>query len=530
MFLFRWIGGLFKGLGSLLAPMFGAAKGLASPNRTMRWVLHGLAVLAMLLLLGFIQWFFDIGRFVSAPLPYLRQAWLPIVGLLIYLNMWLIWLVWRLYDPNPTTSPWPDIDYSWTQITAALYRSGIDPSKVPLFLILGRPPSGTSVLFESARLPLDINGVPEAQLSPVQVFAGKQAVFIVCSDTCLLGLFGDRVSNLNPSYLGTLASTPTGSTAGSGALQGMTESGAMSSGPSKMMAALPTPEPAGPSQEEVRPLSRDAEAMARCQSRLEHVCRLLRGMRHPWCPVNGVVAILPEQCTADEFMASQGGILAQRDLAMATQTLGVEVPIITLFSGGEGIPGFREFLGLIPKEKRDQRLGKPIPLALVKDDVRRADIIRKTVQWQCAELIPRLIMRTFQMRATDTGGGRMQISQLDGRTNRQLIRLIRAIRTRRETMANLCVRLIEGNPDNRVRLSGCYLAATGTVRRGQGFLTDLFAQLFEGQNFVAWTQQSLRAERRLVLMTLLGYIITAGITAFTVLYALGIVRIFPSAA
>ena len=92
------------------------------------------------------------------------------------------------------------------------------------------------------------------------------------------------------------------------------------------------------------------------------------------------------------------------------------------------------------------------------------------------------------------------------------------------------MRLIEGNPDNRVRLSGCYLAATGTVRRGQGFLTDLFAQLFEGQNFVAWTQQAVRGERRLAWMTLLGYIVTAGLTAFTVLYALGIVRIFPAAA
>jgi len=139
-------------------------------------------------------------------------------------------------------------------------------------------------------------------------------------------------------------------------------------------------------------------------------------------------------------------------------------------------------------------------------------------------------MRTFQLRTTDVGGGRMQVSQLDTRTNRQLIRLIRAVRTRRDTMGNLCVRLIEGNPDNRVRLSGCYLAATGTVRRGQGFLTDLFAQLFEGQNFVAWTQQAVRGERRLAWMTLLGYIVTAGLTAFTVLYALGIVRIFPAAA
>jgi len=527
MFLFRWIGGFFKGIGSLLAPMFGMAKGLASPNRATRWVLHAVAVIFVLLLLGFIQWFFDIGRFVSAPLPYLRQAWLPTVGLLIYINMWLIWLVWRLYDPNPTSSPWPDIDYSWTQVTAALYRAGIDPSKVPLFVILGRPPSGTSVLFESARLPLDINGVPEAQLSPVQVFAGKQAAFIVCSDTCLLGLFGDRVSNLAPSYLGTLAGPPLG---GGSASSGLADSTGAGSEATRAMPALGSPETQGPSQEELRPLSRDPEVMARTQSRLEHVCRLVRGMRHPWCPVNGIVAILPEQCTADEFLASQGGILAQRDLAMATRTLGVEVPVITLFSGGEGIPGFREFLGLIPKEKRDQRLGKPIPLALVKDDVRRADIIRKTIHWQCAELIPRLIMRTFQLRTTDVGGGRMQVSQLDTRTNRQLIRLIRAVRTRRDTMGNLCVRLIEGNPDNRVRLSGCYLAATGTVRRGQGFLTDLFAQLFEGQNFVAWTQQAVRGERRLAWMTLLGYIITAGLTAFTVLYALGIVRIFPAAA
>jgi hypothetical protein len=515
MFLFRWIGSIFKAIGSLFVPMFGMAKGLANPNQTTKWVLHALLVIFIIIfVLGFIQWYYDLGRYVSAPLPYLRQAWLPTVGFVLYINVWLIWLVWRLYDPKPGPSPWPDIDYAWTQVTSALFRANIDPSKVPLFLILGRPASGASVLFETARVPLDINGAPETQLSPLQVYAGKQAVFIVCADTCLLGFFGDKVSNMAPAYLGsTSTGLEKGLTIGSSATNSTTIDPITQGDLPKIQL------------EDSKPITRDPEIMERGKARLEHVCRLIRGMRHPWCPANGIVLIIPEQSTADEVLGTQAAILAQNDISVTQRTLGITCPVIALFSGVESVPGFREFLNLIPRDKRDQRLGKAIPMALVKSDARRGDIIAKTIYWQCGELIPRLIMRTFQMRSMDPATGKAANTILDIRTNRQLIRLIRAIWSRRNTMGQLCTRLIEGNSPEKIRLTGSYLSAAGNLKRGQGFLTDLFAQLFEGQNFVSWTTDANKAERWLGWMTFSGYLFTAFLTLFTIAYGFGLIQI-----
>ena len=69
--------------------MFGAIKDIGKPGSAMRWLLHGVLFIGMLALLAFIQYHYEIGRYVSAPHPYLRQAWLPLLGFLVYVNIWL---------------------------------------------------------------------------------------------------------------------------------------------------------------------------------------------------------------------------------------------------------------------------------------------------------------------------------------------------------------------------------------------------------------------------------------------------------
>ena len=76
-----------------------------------------------------------------------------------------------------------------------------------------------------------------------------------------------------------------------------------------------------------------------------------------------------------------------------------------------------------------------------------------------------------------------------------------------------------------IRLTGSYLSAAGNLKRWQGFLTDLFAQLFEGQNFVSWTTDANKAERWLGWMTFSGYLFTAFLTIFTIAYGFGLIQI-----
>jgi type VI protein secretion system component VasK len=214
--------------------------------------------------------------------------------------------------------------------------------------------------------------------------------------------------------------------------------------------------------------------------------------------------------------------LAQRDLLAVIEASGVECPAVMLFSDAEKILGFREFLSLVPKDKRDQRLGKPIPLALNQAAEKRADIMRRTIYWQCAELIPKLITRTFQIRTIDPASGAIRSgsgSGIDARTNRQLVRLIGTMWARRRVMGDLCTRILGDNTVRPLRLAGCYFAATGSNRNSQGFLAELFAQIFEGQNFVVWTHDAARAETTLMRVVYTGYALTALVTVATLALA-----------
>lgn len=522
MFLFRWIGKLFMGFFGLLTPMFSMAKGLGQPNSAIRWVLHFTLVLLILGLLGFIQYWYEIGRYVFAPHLLLRMFWLPLVGVMVYINIWLLWLVWRLYDPKPGPSLWEDIDYSWEQVTSALNRAGMDPTKVPLFLVLGRPGSGFASLFEAARIPLEINGIPESQLAPMQVYAGKQAIFIVSSDACLLGALSDRVN----SHLTTLDGYPnlrTGLNAGlvsaSGGKPGPDSSEGTTSNASPLQES-----PGDGANEVLRPITRDPELMDRMQSRLDHLCRLIRGMRHPWCPINGVLLVIHELATIDEQVATQAAILAQTDLNTIVESSGVDCQAVVLFSDAERVLGFPEFLALAPKDKRDQRLGKSIPLALNATPEKRADIMNQTIYWQSAELIPKLILRTFQIQGFEENSDRKRPGGIDERTNRQLFRLIASIWSRRYVMGRLCARILGEMPTRPLRVTGCYLAATGPTRSTQGFLTDLFAQIFEGQNLVNWNQEARKAEKSLMFVVFVGYAFTGSLAVLTLVLAFFVYR------
>ncbi|RLS36658.1 MAG: hypothetical protein DWH82_12645 [Planctomycetota bacterium] len=523
MFLFKWIGGFFTGLLGLFAPMFTLAKGLGRPNSAARWVLHALLVIVTLALLAFIQYKFEIGRYISAPYPLLRQIWLPLMGLLLYANLWLLWLVWRLYDPKPGPSQWPDIDYTWEMVSGAIFRAGLDPAKLPLFLVLGRPSSGFGVLFEAARIPLDINGIPESQLAPLQVFAGRQSIFIVSADTNLLGVFSDRISLRVDGAGGSAQARQGDSDSGTrSAIQPSMVSSVSRVPPPQVKAAIPVDEaqPLETVTQADKLITKDAELLARMRSRLDHLCRLIRGMRHPWCTLNGVLLVIPEQATSDSQLATQAAILAQRDLQTVIEATGVECPAVVLFSDAEKIAGFREFISLVPRDKRDQRLGKFIPFALTSSQTRREEMIRETIYWQCAELVPRLIIRTFQLRSPDSiSAAAKTMGTVDMRLNRQLLRLIHSIWSRRDIMGRLCARIVTDNMIRPLRVNGCYLCATGANRNTQGFLTDLFAQVFEGQNFVAWTPEATQAEKTLLRVVYAGYAFTALMTIITIVFA-----------
>src|SRR5262249_6819049 len=66
------------------------------------------------------------------------------------------------------------------------------------------------------------------------------------------------------------------------------------------------------------------------QARLEHICRLIVRDRHPYCPVNGVLVLLPLAGTDSDDDAADTGNVCQRDVAVVTRALKVHCPLFAL--------------------------------------------------------------------------------------------------------------------------------------------------------------------------------------------------------
>src|SRR5262249_8256618 len=152
-----FLASLWNGLTSLpglLLPFLARAADWRQWPPWVRWTLHFLLLAAVLVLLGYLNYLFDLERILRAPLPILRPVWLPILLLLIYILGWLGWWLWRILGAEEGSSPFPDIDAAWHEALTALAQAGIDPRDAPLFLVLGQPLGSEEKLFAASPLPL----------------------------------------------------------------------------------------------------------------------------------------------------------------------------------------------------------------------------------------------------------------------------------------------------------------------------------------------------------------------------------------
>src|SRR6266540_784144 len=177
--------------------------------RRLRWVVHIIIVVLIVVALWYINWRFDLEKVLHSPWPILHQVWLPLLFLLIYALCWLGWWLWRLLSPDAASDQFPDIDAAWTEALTALSKAGIDPAEVPLVLVLGRPARSMEDLFAAAQLTLPVRHVPRGPDAPVRVYASREAVFVTCEGASLLS----RQAEL-------LAGTPVAAAPGAAATNG----------------------------------------------------------------------------------------------------------------------------------------------------------------------------------------------------------------------------------------------------------------------------------------------------------------------
>lgn len=481
-----------------------------------RWTLHFVLLIAILVGLGFVNWWCNLDRLIRAPWPLLRAVWLPLVFFQFYIAGWFAWWLSRILRSRPEGSEWPDVDATWKEATLALDRAGVDLQSVPVYLVLGRPAGAMRSLFDAAQVPLSVPQVPRDPGAPLHVFANSEAIYVTCAETSLLGrhasILAEHALAQQPSVemgaaenddLNDLPAFADDTPGFSGAPAGAATEESLQSA----VAMLVEEEPASRSKAiSATPILRaslleQGDVLERTTSRLRHLCTLIARDRQPYCPVNGLLVLLPFAASDDELTAGQTAVLLERDLATVRQTLEVRCPLVTLVCDMENTPGGRELLDRFPEDQRHRRLGVSFPMLAQCDSGNTPEMIRTGVRWTCEGLIPPLVYRLARIRGRQDSAGAEE-----SRLNRQLYRLVTQLRQRTSRLERILTRAVCPNEESDWMLTGCYLAATGEdAVRGQGFAGGIFPQLVQVQNHVAWTQEALADDRTCRWLALLGY-------------------------
>src|SRR5262249_46582605 len=98
-------------------------------------------------------------------------------------------------------------------------------------------------------------------------------------------------------------------------------------------------------QGEKRRLLKNAEEIERHLARLNYLCEKIAQTRRPYCPLNGILLLVPWAATESEAVAHPVGHLCQRDLEVIRTVLRVHCPVFALVCDLEREMGFRELTG-----------------------------------------------------------------------------------------------------------------------------------------------------------------------------------------
>jgi hypothetical protein len=511
----RVLGSTIRNTFGFIFPMFGKKDG---KRPVLRVVIHIVVLIAILVGLFFLNRYLELDRFVRAPYPLLRQLWLPLLFLLFYALCWMGWTLWRLLGPERDDSDFPEIDQAWKESLDALAEANIDPTEAPVFLVLGRAVGGEKSLFNAAGVKLQVKQAPRRGSSPITVSANQDGIYVTCGGASLLGKFAQLLASEEGIAIGSgpvirRRSEPQ-SDAGEESARSQTTNddgsdAESSSSEAAVMVADQEPDPLEPLSRPKSLLLKDTEECERITARLRHLCRMIARDRRPFCPVNGVLVLIPFQATSSDADAREAAALCQRDLDSVRETLQVYCPVFVMVCDLERAPGFPEFLSFYPEGQRRRFLGQQFPLAPDLDASARLRMAEKGAHWIGNVLFPSLVYKNWGVDSPDG----FETNEATAR-NIRLYAFLTQLRERQRRLARLLTRGVILQAQGPAMLGGCCFSATGRdLVREQGFANGMFRLLQENQNHVAWTDEALAIEADYGRWERLGY---AGLIAFLI--------------
>ena len=438
-----------------------------------------------------------------------------VIALLLVVIPLVVYQVLRLWLTG-VRSRFPDIDAAWQAGLAELQRCGLDVSQTPIFLILGSAGEVQErAVFAAARLDLRIREFPQGPAA-LHWFATADAIYLVLTDTCCLSQLAalswsalaeerSRAAPLRPAPAGdairgtvVLAGNP--SAAASGPVPTPASSGGAS--PGDIRGTMMLGAAVGDRQPQLaeRKLVVLAPAEAKQQgARLEYVCELLRRLRRPLCPVNGVLAWLPYGLLLHgPREAIELERCVKRDMDALREGLMLRCPVTALVVGMEEDAGFRELLRRVGRERAlGQRFGKGFSLWNPPTHERLS-----AVCVHACSAFEDWIYALFAERGSLTKPG-----------NTKLFALL--CNMRRNVQARLAKIVATGfgfdpevEPDHEpILFGGLYFAATGDSEDRQAFVKSVFDKLPEQQEDVEWMEAALREDGKYRTLALGGYVL-----------------------
>ena len=511
----RFLKGIGNGLKKFAKLLIPFGKRQANESVLLRWIFR-LVLLAIILVgLWLLNRYLELDRYVRAPLPVLREVWLPLLFLLVYSLFGLGWMLWRTIGLEQDGSDFPDIDLAWDEAQAALAEAAIDLREAPLFLVLGRPVGGERALFGAGNVKLQVKQAPRRADTPLTVSANQDAVYVTCAGASLLGHLATLlagapdVSGRPDEILAPSPAVATETTTDRGGDAGDGDGGESPDRDESTAVMIATEEDELPSALE-RPGSRllkDVEELERLGARLRYLCHKIARERRPFCPINGILLVIPYACTVGDAEAKEAGSLCQRDLETIRESLQIECPIFALVCDLERVPGFDEFLKFFPEGQRRRLLGQQFPLAPDLDAAGRLKMIERGVQWIGDVLFPRIVYKFWSVEGADSNTAALASS-----ANARLYEFLARIRSSQKRLGRILNRGVVMPTVGAPMLGGSAFAATGKdLVREQGFAAGLFKLLIENQNHVAWTADARQADADYRRWTTLGYV---GFVAF----------------
>lgn len=485
-------------LWGLAFPMFSAgAAAHEKANPAARWVARVVFVLFILLVLGLINNAGVIQLYNWIPHPLLGRIWLPLFGLCLYVLLWLGWWLYRVLslEVGAEESEFPDIDRAWAQAMEALARADLRLDSTPLFLVLGWNSGSEESLFQAAGIKAKVNQVPrddKGEIKPLHVTADRDGVWLTCPGASLL-------ARRNPAIVGQDGGG--GGGAGEGPLATMAASSA------DPFATLGIDQVQGLRRDDILQSAKDlleagggsrapsirVDEREQYSARLKHLCRLIKRDRLGFCPINGILVLLPVSSADPQNRPEEIAEACRADLSSAFEVFRMRCPVLVMIPDLERLEGFPELIQRLPEGQRGKRMGQRFPLVAEISDSERSTRIESSVDWTFANLLPSMVYSMFEV---ESSRGMDEVDEVF-QGNQKLFRFLGRTRERCDRLARLVRQCLPNLPGDQLMFGGCYIAATGfDPRTEQAFASGVLMRLVQEQDHVTWTDEAMREDER----------------------------------